>query len=114
MHVPRSAKLPVTSLVHCWVHRGQVHCERWVAPYNGGAELAGCGGGLPAFATKPQLDAAELGSALHGKRQSMQALHLVAGGAGLTEGTLPAAWERCALRCSDLSNCWLGKLYFSF
>jgi hypothetical protein len=32
----------------------QVHQERFVAPYNGGVELAGCGGGMSPFAQKPR------------------------------------------------------------
>jgi hypothetical protein len=75
----------------------QVHSERYVAPYNGGAELAGCGGGLPAFATKPKLDAAELRSALEAEKSTALALHLVAGDSGLTEGLQQPAWSRCAL-----------------
>ena len=34
----------------------QVHNEKWVSPYNGGAELAGCGGGEGTFAKRPALE----------------------------------------------------------
>ncbi len=33
-----------------------MHNEKWVSPYNGGAELAGCGGGEGTFAKKPALE----------------------------------------------------------
>ena len=38
----------------------QVHNEKWVSPYNGGAELAGCGGGEAAFAKKPAVELARV------------------------------------------------------
>ena len=38
----------------------QVHNEKWVSPYNGGAELAGCGGGEAAFAKKPAVESARV------------------------------------------------------
>ena len=38
----------------------QVHNEKWVSPYNGGAELAGCGGGEAAFAKKPAVEPARV------------------------------------------------------
>jgi len=34
----------------------QVHNEKWVGPYNGGAELAGCGGREGTFAKRPGLE----------------------------------------------------------
>ena len=38
----------------------QVHKEKWVSPYNGGAELAGCGGGEGNFAKKAALERGRL------------------------------------------------------
>lgn len=38
----------------------QVHNEKWVSPYNGGAELAGCGGGQGTFAKRPALEPEKL------------------------------------------------------
>ena len=38
----------------------QVHKEKWVSPYNGGAELAGCGGGEGNFAKKAALELGRL------------------------------------------------------
>ena len=37
-----------------------MHNEKWVSPYNGGAELAGCGGGEAAFAKKPAVELARV------------------------------------------------------
>lgn len=43
----------------------QVHQERYVAPYNGGAELAGCGGGMSPFAQKASLSAEDVRQLAH-------------------------------------------------
>lgn len=37
-----------------------MHKEKWVSPYNGGAELAGCGGGEGNFAKKAVLELGRL------------------------------------------------------
>ena len=37
-----------------------MHNEKWVSPYNGGAELAGCGGGEAAFAKKHAVELARV------------------------------------------------------
>ena len=38
----------------------EVHNEKYDAPYNGGAELSGCGGGMSNFAETSRLDASQL------------------------------------------------------
>jgi hypothetical protein len=38
----------------------QVHNEKWVSPYNGGVELAGCGGGEGSFAKQAVLERSRL------------------------------------------------------
>ena len=72
----------------------QVHSEKYVAPYNGGVELAGCGGGMPPFATKPRVVLDELKSSMHGSRSSLDALHLTADQEGqLRPGTGPSTFD---------------------
>lgn len=67
-----------------------------MAPYNGGVELAGCGGGMPPFATKPRVALDELKSSVHGRRNMLQTLHLTAGqGEQLRPGAGPSALDRC-------------------
>lgn len=69
-----------------------MHHERYLAPYNGGAELAGCGGGMSAFAQKPRLNADDIDSLaqrLGETSSSEQFLRASGGGLVRQAGNLP-------------------------
>ncbi|CAL5224952.1 g7722 [Coccomyxa viridis] len=57
----------------------QVHNEKWVSPYNGGAELAGCGGGERTFAKRPALERSLLKAALDSAVEASAQVHLQRG-----------------------------------
>ncbi len=72
----------------------QVHQERFLAPYNGGAELAGCGGGFSPFAQKPRLTADVLSSAA-ARADNLDAVQVVKDSDRFVRKSGNISMERC-------------------
>ncbi|BDA40359.1 hypothetical protein COCOBI_01-0120 [Coccomyxa sp. Obi] len=72
----------------------EVHQERFLAPYNGGGELAGCGGGMSAFAQKPRPTADALSAAAARAGDGCDAVQIVKDGDGFVRKSGSLSFER--------------------